>query len=219
MNKNLYFTEVNRGTSILCCILALALGVGGCSGYRGYKSSGDPLLDDKDSEFQKGRDRPPTVKTLHTMADVLAAQGKDSDCEFILKRTIQLYPEFLPAYNSLAELQMRQGHVNEATDTITAALKVQPRDSVLLNNLGMCCIVRREYQKALDMFTIAAGIMPDHPRYRANMAVALGLMGRDAESLSLLKQVLPDDQANHNLKVIREARESANRVRTDSKSN
>jgi hypothetical protein len=36
------------------------------------------------------------------------------------------------------------------------------------------------------------------------MAVALGLMARYEESLSLFKQVLPEDQANHNLSVLRE---------------
>jgi Flp pilus assembly protein TadD len=47
--------------------------------------------------------------------------------------------------------------------------------------------------------------MPENAKYRANMAVALGLMGRYEESLSLFKQVLPKDQANHNLSVLREA--------------
>ena len=48
--------------------------------------------------------------------------------------------------------------------------------------------------------------MPENAKYRSNMAVALGLMGRDEESLALFKQVLPEDQANHNLSVLREAR-------------
>jgi len=73
----------------------------------------------------------------------------------------------------------------------------------------MCWIIRREYEKALKMFTMAAGVLPENVRYRANMAVALGLMGRDEESLSLFKQVLPEDQANHNVDVLREARKSA----------
>jgi hypothetical protein len=36
------------------------------------------------------------------------------------------------------------------------------------------------------------------------MAAALSLMGRYEESLSLFKQILTEDQANHNMNVIKE---------------
>jgi Flp pilus assembly protein TadD len=140
------------------------------------------------------------------MADILAAQGKDSECEYVLQRIIQQEPRFLPAYNSLAELQMRQRRISEAIKTISSGLQIYPKDPVLLNNLGMCWMVRRDYEKAMEMFTRAAGVMPGNTRYRANMATALGLMGRDEESLSIFRQILPENQAAHNLNVIREAR-------------
>ena len=141
------------------------------------------------------------------MADILATQGRDSECEYVLKRIIQENPKLIAAYNRLAELQMRQGHTNTAIKTLQDALLVNPEDPVLLNNLGMCWIVRRDYENALEMFNKAAGIMPENAKYRANMAVALGLMGRDEEALSLFKQVLPEDQANHNLNILREAKD------------
>jgi Flp pilus assembly protein TadD len=72
----------------------------------------------------------------------------------------------------------------------------------------MCWIIKRDYENALKMFTKAAGIMPENVKYRANMAVALGLMGRDDESLSLFYQVLPEDQAKYNLSILQEARSS-----------
>jgi serine/threonine-protein kinase len=156
-------------------------------------------------EFQRQADRPPTAKTLYAMAGILATQGKNAQCEFVLNRIIQDYPRFLPAYNSLAEVQMRQGRVNAAIETISGGLRIRPRDPVLLNNLGMCRIVHKDYEKALEAFTEAAGVVPENARYRTNMALALGLMGRYEESLSLFKQVLPEDQANHNLNILREA--------------
>ena len=143
------------------------------------------------------------------MADILATQGRDSECEYVLKRIIQDNPKFLPAYNNLAELQMRQGRTNAAIETLQHALRINPDDTVLLNNLGMCWIVRRDYENALKMFTKAAGLMPENMKYRANMAVALGLMGRDDESLSLFKHVLPEDEAIHNLSVLQKARDKA----------
>jgi Flp pilus assembly protein TadD len=137
------------------------------------------------------------------MADILATQGKDSECEFILKRIIYEHPSFLPAYNSLAELKMRQGQTKEAIKALQKGLEIEPETPLLLNNLGMCWIILQDNEMALEMFTKAAGLMPENPKYRANMAVALGLMGRGEESMSLFNQVLPVELAYQNLCVLR----------------
>ncbi|MFH1717538.1 MAG: tetratricopeptide repeat protein [Planctomycetota bacterium] len=186
----------------IICMLCL----GGCSDSAG--SGPDPVwgTNDAGSDFQTATDRPPTAKTLCAMADILATQGRDSECEYVLRRILQEHPKYLPAYNSLAELQMRQGLTSEAIETLQIALGIHPDDPTMLNNLGMCRIVRGEYEDALEMFTKAAGKMPENAKYRANMAVALGLMGREEESLALFSQVMSEDKANHNLTVLREAR-------------
>jgi Flp pilus assembly protein TadD len=151
------------------------------------------------------RDQPPNAKTLYSMADILAAQGKDTECEFVLRRCIGEHPRFTPAYNSLAELQMRQGRLHEAIDVLSEAVRVRPQDPVLLNNLGMCFLVRKRYEKALELFIQAAGLVPESPKYRANMATTLGLLGRHEESLALLQQVLPEDEAKSNAEILRKA--------------
>ncbi len=156
-----------------------------------------------DADFASGANRPPTAKTLFAMADILVMQGKDGEARLMLRRIIEEYPLFMPAYNSLAELEMRQHRIKEAIQTISSGLLVNHRDPVLLNNLGMCWIVSRDYKKALEMFTKAAGVMPENTRYRANMAMTLGLLGRYEESLFLFEQILPEEQVEHNLNVLR----------------
>ncbi len=151
------------------------------------------------------RDPPPSAKTLYSMAEILAAQGKDKECEFVLRRCLQDHPHFTPAYNRLAELQMRQGRIHEAIDALSAALQIRSRDPVLQNNLGMCLLLRKEYERALDHVTSAAGLVPENEKYRANMATALGLLGRREESLALLQQILPPDKADDNAEVLRKA--------------
>ena len=41
------------------------------------------------------------------------------------------------------------------------------------------------------------------------MATSLGMLGRDAEALALLRQILPEREAVHNADVLRRAREKA----------
>ena len=178
--------------------------IGGCSESVGTGPDMTSTLNNSEKEFQEKTDHPPTSKTLFALADILAAQGRDKECEFILKRIIQEHPDYIPTYNSLAEVQMRQGRINAAIETINDALGFNSEDPVLLNNLGICWILRGDHEKALELFTSAAGVKPDNTRYRTNMALVLALMSRYEESLSLFRQVLPEDQANHNLSVLRE---------------
>ena len=202
---------INRSTKLSLIVFSWILGFacmfcsGGCSESVSSGSTMDPTLNIQSHEFQNQTDRPPTSKTLFAIANILAAQGRDQEREFLLKRIIQENPGCLPAYNSLAELQMRQGRINAAIDTIEDGFSIDSDDPALLNNMGVCCIVRGDYEKALGLFTQAAGIEPENARYRSNMAVVLGLLARYEESLSLFRQVLPEDQANHNLSVLIES--------------
>jgi Flp pilus assembly protein TadD len=187
---------------LLLCLVLCTLGTMGCAQPTGSGSiinSGDK---NPELAFENVRDLQPTAKTLYAISEILAEQGKDSESQVVLKQILRDHPGFVPAYNSLAELLMRNGRTREAVAVMLEGLRIHPRDPVLLNNAGMCWIMRREYDKALDMFTQAAGRMPENARYRANMAVALGLMGRDEESLALFKQILPEEQAKHNLNIL-----------------
>ncbi len=200
----------NRSILPVSCVLTCSVWLMlfcGCSSSDRAASSGNVPGPSKATASPPLRELPPNAKTLYSMATILASQGKDTDCEFVLRRCIHEYPRFTPAYNSLAELQMRQARVNEAVDMLSEALRIRPQDPVLLNNLGMCLLVRKEYEKALGHFTRAAGLVPESEKYRANMATALGLLGRQEESFALLQQVLPEDQAKHNAEILRKARE------------
>jgi Flp pilus assembly protein TadD len=165
-----------------------------------------------DPEFQAGADRPPTANTLYSLAKILTAQGKDRQCQFVLLRTIREYPYFTPAYCELAELHVRLNEPDKAVQTFQAALEFSPHDPVILNNLGICWLLKGRYAKGLTRFTEAASVVSHDARYRANMAVALGMMGREEESLSLFEQILPIEDAYHNLRVICEARSNGNQL-------
>lgn len=202
MKPHGWFTR--HGACALCGVLCFVF-LAGCSSSERLSPGKDARPNPTQERLPKPGDPPPSAKTLYSMADILATQGKESSCEFVLRRCISEYPRFVPAYNSLAELEMRQGRVNEAVADLSKALEIRPRDPVLLNNLGMCFLVRQEYAQALDQFTKAAGVVPENEKYRANMATALGLLGRNEEALALLQQVLPGESARNNAEVLRRA--------------
>ena len=167
-----------------------------------YSATQGPMA----AEFDRAADRPPNAKTLYAMARILAAQGAEARSADVLGNTIRQYPNFLPAYFDLSDLQLRQNKIDLAARTLAAGLSISPRESFFINNLGMCWMWIGSYDRALEMFTQAAGIQPLNPRYRANMAVCLGMLGREEESLAVYEQILSPPDAQHNLDVLRQAR-------------
>jgi Flp pilus assembly protein TadD len=152
--------------------------------------------------FDTSVERAPTVATLHATARVMASQGRDSQCELVLHKLIDEHPDFLPAYNELAELHMRYGAIESAAVTLEMGLERAPEDGVMLNNLGMCRLLQKHYEEALDCFTRACASNPEDARSRSNMATSLGLLGRHDEALALFYQVLPPAEAHHNVAVL-----------------
>ena len=83
---------------------------------------------------------------------------------------------------------------------------------MLLNNLGMCELERGAPERAVEQFASAVAASPGDARYRANMALALGLAGRMDEALALYLQVVSEADAHDNLAVVAEARGDAKRA-------
>jgi Flp pilus assembly protein TadD len=172
----------------------------GCGADRSQPPT--PVTGPANDPFTAGANRKPSAQTLYAMAQILATQGRDADCAKVLERCVQRYPSFLPAYAELAELHLRHGRVQQAMQLLLAGRKVAPNDARLVNNLGMCFILRHDPKSALAWFTRAAALVPTEGRYRGNMAMSLGLLGRYDESLALYRQVVSEADAHHNLGVL-----------------
>lgn len=147
-------------------------------------------------------DKPPTAKSLHAAARICKSQGRDASSEILFNRLLNQFPDYMPAYNELAELYVRNDMIDSAIQTLRTGLAHAPDDTVLLNNLGMCHLLKRQYGSAVDSFTEATAHQPVNARNRANLAVGLALMGRAEEAYALFLQVLPSREAHHNMGVL-----------------
>ncbi len=140
------------------------------------------------------------------MSKIMVSRSKDGEAESILSKLIHEHPDFMPAYEDLAELYLRHDRVDSAIEVLKAGVKSAPRDAVLWNNLGMCRMLQKNYSEALPCFTSAAAGEPRDSRSLANLAVALGMLGRYDESLAVYLQILSPTEAHHNLGVLCDAR-------------
>ena len=194
----------------LLALAAAGLCAAGCASE--LEPHSDFARDGQDTEWLGGADKPPTPKTLYAMARILIAKGREPEADFMLRKILQEHPHFMPAYVELAEMHMRHRRVEPAVAVLNAGLAFSPRDPVLLNDIGMCWMVKGDYGRGLTMFKQAAAAMPANARYRGNMALALGMMGRYEESLALYEQLLTPADAHDNLAVICEARKDFERA-------
>ncbi len=164
-----------------------------------------------DAEFASGADRTPTPQTLLSLARILAAQGKDDSCAEVLIHILREYPRCLSAYVDLAQLHMRHHRPDDAVAVLQAGLEVAPGNATLLNDMGMCCLLQRQYEPAIELFIQAAAAGGD-ARPRGNLAVALGMLGRYEEALAVYSQIVPAGQAHYNLALLCQARNDHSRA-------
>ena len=148
-----------------------------------------------------GADREPGSGTLHAMARLYAAQGRDAEAEATLRSLVSSQPDFVPAYEELARLYVRRNQIDGAIVALKLGLERAPDDAVLLNDLGVCHLLHKDPAAAAEVFTRAASAAPDDARPRANLALALALQGRTEEALALWQQVVPPAVAQANLEL------------------
>ena len=177
-------------------VLALALACG-CSSPPGGSEA---------ERFELGAGKQPEMSTRLSLAHIRAQQGREREAEAMLQQIVAESPECAPAWVELASVGLKQGLVDGAIAVLRQAAEIHPDDPVVLNDLGLCLLLRGEASQAVDLFGRAAAMALEDARPRANLALALGLSGRFEESEALYRQLLPAADVEHNLALLRAAR-------------
>lgn len=176
---------------------AVMLGAGGCAttGEQRNVAYAEPDIPGLGPQ-------PPRANTIYGMTRLMRSQGKTEQAELALIGLMREYPNYSPTYNDLAEIRLEQGRMEEAMHYVERGLEVAPNDVVLLNNAGVCHLMKHDYATALDYFKRASGLAPYENRYRANVALAMGLNGDIEGSRALYSQIVSKEQADHNAALI-----------------
>lgn len=156
----------------------------------------------QDEEVVGGQ--PPRANTIYGMARLMRAQGKSDQAELALIGLLKEYPNFSPTYNDLAEIRMEKGQLQQALHYLEQGLEVAPNDPVLLNNAGVCALLKHDYEGALRHFKKAASLAPYESRYQANVALALGLNGDVESSKAMYRQIVSEKDAEFNAALIQQ---------------
>lgn len=201
--------------SLIVGVFLAPMAVGCASKRKDNEKQSASLPPKTDDAFAAGADAPPTPHTLYALARILAAQERYTESISVLNNILADQPKYVPAYNTLAEVQLRTGQPVEAERSLKRGLELAPKDPVLLNNLGMVYFIQERYEEALPHFEQAVQAQPSSGQYRGNQAATLGMLGRMSEANEVYRKIMSPAAADENIDILDKARRKAIDARTD----
>lgn len=146
-----------------------------------------------------------------TDRDVLAGLGKSQaaagQLEPALKTIERAQRQDLPDWRLLSAkgaVLDQLGRSAEARDNYRQALGLKPNDPSILSNMGMSYLLQSDPRTAEIHLRNATAQPGADSRMRQNLALVVGLQGRFSEAEKIAAQELSPQQADSNLKYLRE---------------
>jgi tetratricopeptide (TPR) repeat protein len=101
------------------------------------------------------------------------------------KRTLDIFPDFAPAWRALAHLEMRRGNPDAAIFLLDRALKGNPFYSAAAHDLGRLYAEKGDMSHAVQAFRVAADLIPEIEIYTADLVKGLVNEGNVREAFAL----------------------------------
>jgi len=132
----------------------------------------------------------------------LERAGKLDAAREIYERLIVWAPDRYEAYHRLAVVCDRQQRFLEAESLYAQAIRLNPKDPDLFNDLGYCYLLQGKLDKAERALLKAVGIAPANERYRNNLGLVYGYQGRYQEALEQFRRGGSEADAWYNLAYV-----------------
>jgi protein O-GlcNAc transferase len=104
-------------------------------------------------------------------------------------------------HNVLGAILLAQGEVQQAIESIQAAIRIDPTYAQAMNNLGNAYRAEGLIQNAAEAFTTATRLAPNLQPAHANLGIVLKELGRTRESLDALEEAVSLDPSDAEAKI------------------
>ena len=152
------------------------------------------------------RSHPNDSRVALLYGKILVKTDRGADALPVLEKAAALPNADWRVHNALASAYDQQSLFEKAQAEYGAALKLQPNELSVLNNMAMSMALHGDLKRAEQMLrtTNALPQASTEPRLRQNLALVVGLQGRYEESRKIASQDLPQDQVEANLEYLRQ---------------
>lgn len=137
---------------------------------------------------------------------VLVKNGHPDQALPVLERAAAQPGADWHVHSALAAAYDQQGLFDQAQSEYAAALKLQPNQLSVMNNMAMSIALHGDLKKAEQMLRTANALpqASSEPRLRQNLALVVGLQGRYDEARKIASEDLPADQVEANLEYLKQ---------------
>ncbi|NVK36215.1 MAG: tetratricopeptide repeat protein [Rhodobacteraceae bacterium] len=102
-----------------------------------------------------------------------------------------------------AAINDQMGNNERARGLYLQALKIQPNEPSVLNNLGLSYLLSKQFPEAEYTLRKAAALPTADSRIRQNLALALGVQGKYSEAIQIAQSEIDPKQAEANIAYLR----------------
>ena len=143
-----------------------------------------------------------TTEIDHLMGVCHRESGDLTAAVDAFQKAITQDPQYAPAYGGLGLTLAQKEGIDSSLPYFEHALKLNPAKADVCNNLGYALLKSGRLAKAERVLRKCIAIDPGFSVARNNLAVCLGLRGKDDQALRLLLQTQPPALALRNLSAI-----------------
>jgi tetratricopeptide (TPR) repeat protein len=110
------------------------------------------------------------AKAHYSLGVLMASSGRSQDAIRHLTAAVQFSPNYVEAYQALADALRRSGRVEQSLAQYNEALRVNPKSADARFGYGMGLVKLGRYREARDWFEDASRVNPDHPEFSFALA-------------------------------------------------
>jgi tetratricopeptide (TPR) repeat protein len=132
------------------------------------------------------------AKAHYSLGVLMASGGRGADAIAHLSAAVRFSPNYVEAYQALADAQRRSGRVEQSMSGYAEALRINPRAADARFGYGMALVRLGRYQAARDWFSNATTLHPDRPDFPQALARLLAAAPDDRVRNGASAQALVD---------------------------
>lgn len=140
---------------------------------------------------------PKSPALLLTLARLETAQGDYAKAKDYISQTLQQRNNYTDAIFLLAQIQVQEGNVKDAIDSVQAASYLAPNDSGILFQLGILRYNYKDFQGAAGAFEQAVALNKSYANAKYFLGLSYDRLDRKQDAIAQfaeLKKTNPDNQ-------------------------
>jgi tetratricopeptide (TPR) repeat protein len=138
--------------------------------------------------------KPLQSKMMESVEKFRSGHVKEAEADLI--SVVDQRPDFVPAFNRLANLYYSTGRKESAVRVLRRALEENPHSNFTMARLGLMLVEVQEYREAIKLLQICIKKEAHNPDYLNYLGVAYQKSGELSTALDFYKKALERDNSN-----------------------